>query len=367
MIECTQTGLVYRNPQPYLRAMHAWHPSLAALDDGHIVCAFDLGEAPESLDYRTYLAHSLDNGQTWGPPTRLFEDPTPGLTTHTVRIGRVGGNELVGFGARFYRDDPNEGLTNRKNMGFVRMDLISIESRDAGRNWSAPTTIRPPLVGPAFEICHAVVPLADGRWLAPTQTLPDWDGTTPNGVKAIALVSHDRGRTWSDSIDVIDGRTTGTIYFEQSLVPLPDGRLLAVAWAYDPQTQETLPTPYAISDDGQLFSPPRPTGLRGQTAKLLALADGRILCVYRRDDQRGLWANLSRLQGDAWVNLGELRLWDGAPSRGFGSTTSDMLSSLSFGYPGLVPLPTGEVLVVFWCDEDKVQVVRWFRLSVRAA
>ena len=65
-------------------------------------------------------------------------------------------------------------------------------------------------------------------------------------------------------------------------------RVLAVAWKHDPQAGENLPTPYTISNDGGLtFSPPRPTGLRGQTCKLLRLRDGRILSVYRRDDHPG--------------------------------------------------------------------------------
>ena len=34
----------------------------------------------------------------------------------------------------------------------------------------------------------------------------------------------------------MDGRAEGIIYWEQSLVQLPDSRLLAVTWAYDEKT-----------------------------------------------------------------------------------------------------------------------------------
>jgi sialidase-1 len=271
---------------------------------------------------------------------------------------------LVGLGARFYRDDPNQGLTNRANMGFVPMDLILLTSSDDGRAWFGPTRIETPLVGPAFEICHAVVELEDGRWLAPTQTWPDWHGRAPNGMKAIALVSHDQGRTWPESIDVMDGSDRGIIHFEQSLIQLNDGRLAAIAWAYDVKTKETLPNPYVISNDGLHFGESHGTGLHGQTAKLLTLHDGRILCVYRRHDKPGLWANLSVLEGDTWTNQSDLLLWNGARTGSGEENTSDMLSALSFGYPSLVQLPDRDVLVVFWCEEDKVQVVRWFRLVI---
>ena len=139
MIECINTGLVYRNPAPHLRAVHAWHPSLARLDNGELLAAFDLGQGAESLDYRTYLSRSRDNGQTWETPVRLFEDSVERRTTHSIRISRTFGGDLVGFGSRFYRDDPSVGLVNHTNLGYVPMDLLFLRSVDDGgkvrRHW----------------------------------------------------------------------------------------------------------------------------------------------------------------------------------------------------------------------------------------
>ena len=230
--------------------------------------------------------------------------------------------------------------------------------------WQGPSNVTTPLEGPAFEVCHAIVQLADRRWLAPTQTWPAWDGRSPHGWKAIALVSSDEGRTWPTFLTVFDASPERIIHFEQSLVQLADGRLLAVAWAYDPHTRATLPTPYAISADGKTFSVSRPTGLRGQTAKLLALRDGRILCVYRSDDRPGLWAQLARLDGDRWINLEEHALWVGESNSGRSMTTSDQLSSLKFGFPNMVELPGGNVKLVFWCVENGTHNIRWFDLAI---
>lgn len=367
MIQCENTGLVYANPQPHLKAVHAWHPSLALLDDGELLCAFDLGEAAESLDYCTYVARSSDGGVTWQPPQQLFQDNLTRKTTHTMRIAALRDGSLVGFGARFYRDDPTEGLTNRATLGFVPMDLILLRGDKSGHHWTGPTTITPPLDGPAFEICHNILELSDGRWLAPTQTWPAWDGRSPHGWKAIALVSNDRGQTWTDYLTVFAAPNEHTIHFEQSVVQLADGRLLAVSWAYDSQTRSTLPIPYALSSDGQSFAPSASTGLRGQTAKLVALHDGQVLCVYRRDDKPGLWAQLARMDGNLWVNLGELELWTGALSGRESRNTSDELSSLKFGFPSLLELPNGIIKVVFWCLENGSHVVRWFDLRITSS
>src|SRR4051794_16663374 len=119
IIECTATGLVYHNPKPYLRSVHAWHPTVVRMEDGTLVCAFDLGQAVESLDYGSYVARSSDGGRTWSPPVPLFIEIAKRLSTHAVRISRMRDNTVVGWGARFFRDEhPDEGLTNRANLGY---------------------------------------------------------------------------------------------------------------------------------------------------------------------------------------------------------------------------------------------------------
>ena len=364
MMTCIDTGLVYRNPAPNLRAVHAWHPSIARLESGELLAAFDLGQGAESLDYRTYISRSRDDGRTWDEPRPLFLDATQRRSTHSIRITRTKGGSLVGFGGRFYRDDPTVGLVNHTNLGYVPMDLLLLRSHDDGQSW-AEQVIQPPLIGPSFETCHAIVELTDGRWLAPTSTWRGWNGDEPNGMQAIALVSKDRGATWPDYLKIMNDYSRGVIYWEQSVVELPDQRLLAVSWAFQEQTGDTLPTPFAISNDGKSFSAPRLTGLHGQTAKLISLGDGRVLSVYRRHDRPGLWANVARIEGDDWINLAEMSLWQGATSGMTGTNSPGVeLSALKFGFPSLVQLPGGDIFIIFWCSENCINNVRWIRLRI---
>lgn len=365
MIKSVGSGIVYRNPKPYLKSVHAWHPSLIRISDTEWISTFDLAQAGESLDYHTCLSRSTDGGQSWSAPQPLFHDPVTRRSTHTVRTSAVADGTLIGFGARAYRDDAEEGLVNRANLGYVPMDLFLLRSSDAGKTWQGPQVVTAPLDGPAFEMCHRVIELTDGRWLWPTSTWRGWNGEEPHGMQAIALVSHDRGLTWPDSLRVIDQSDRGVISWEQGLTQLPDGRLVAIIWSFEEATGKSLPNLYAISQDGKTFSAPRENGMRGETAKLLTLADGRLLCIYRRLDKPGLWANLVRIEGDEWIHLEEICLWQGAVAGMTGArSNSDELGGLKFGFPSMVQQSDGRVLVVFWCVEECLHIIRWQQLEI---
>lgn len=365
MMKVKSTGLVYRNPKPFLRAVNAWHPSPVLMPDGTLVVSFDLGQAVESLDYRTYLSRSTDDGANWTPPVPVFTDSVRRRTSHSVRVGRAADGTLIAMGGRFYRDNPEEGLANRKNLGYTEMDVICLTSADQGRTWNGPHTVTTPLVGPAFETCHAPLELADGRWLWPTSTWRGWNGQEPNGMKAVAFVSHDRGRTWPEYLDLMDQYKQGLFSWEISLVQTADKRLLATVWAFDEPKGVTRGVFYTVSADGRTFSPPRDTGLAGETTKIQALDDGRIFCGYRGTEPPGLWGAIAQLKGDEWVTLERAPLWGASSTRMFGQGVStDELSNLKLGYPQSIRLPNGDIFLVFWCCEDGVYNIRWLRLTV---
>ncbi|MCY2968208.1 MAG: sialidase family protein, partial [Planctomycetota bacterium] len=240
-----------------------------------------------------------------------------------------------------------------------------IHSQTSGWTWSAPRRIDPPIAGPSFEICHRIVELTDGRWLAPTSTWKGWDGSAPNGMQAIALVSHDRGVTWPDYIPISNEYQRGIITWEVGLAELAGGQLAATLWRFDERQDVSLSSRFTVAEDGQRFMPPVDNGLQGETAKLTALADGRVLCLYRRLDRPGLWAELARIEGPRWIRECEAVVWQGPKSGLLGRTnSSDELSSLKFGYPSAIQLPDGDILALFWCVEESLHVIRWMRLRI---
>lgn len=365
-LQVVGTGLIYRNPQPHVKSIHAYFPSVVTLANGEMLAALVLGEAFEAVNLHTYLARSRDNGATWNLEGRLAPD-TPGrLTSDSSRLTAFPEGEIVAFIVRHDRTDhPDEGLTSTETLGFVPTELLLTRSTDFGQTWTEPRPITPPLVGPSFELCAPITPLADGRWLLPTSTWRDWDGNCPNGMKTLAFVSYDKGQTWPEYTDVFGTPERPVIHWESKIVALSDGRLLAAAWGYDEAAGKDLPNQYTVSTDGgATWTPPQSTGLLGQTGTPFVLAGDRILFVYRRIDCPGLWANIVRLDGARWINESETPLW-GSDVGGLTRHDANMaknFQALRFGAPCINAAPNGDLFVAFWGVEDCVSNIRWIRL-----
>ena len=364
MLECTETGLIYRNPKPHLRAVNAWHPILIVYPDGEILATYDLGQGAESMDYGRYKSWSTDGGRTWTEPASMFVDSVQ-PTSHSPRPTLLRDGTLVAMGPRVYRNDPEEGFINRTNFGFAPMDLILLRSTDRGHTWTEPEVVEPPLAGPAFEACHSPVELTDGRLVYPTALWRGWDGEAPDGMKAVALISNDGGLTWPDYVDLMDDYANGIVFFENSLVQLEDDRILVVAWVFHEESGISRPNMFIISDPSLNFAPPKPTGLKGETAKVIPLGGDRLLCAYRNAEEPGLWGAVVTVKGENWVIEENRPLWQGSASRMYGETaTATELSGLKFGYPNLNRLPDGDILLAFWCCEEEIYNIRYLRLKV---
>lgn len=370
-IECFDTGIIYKNPAPHVRSLHAYFPSLARFSDGELAVSFSLGQAFESADNRPFLYRSLDEGSSWAAVGAIPVEAEGRTTCAYCRLSVTRDDELVAAVMRYDRSRTEYGLCNEENLGFVETEFLISRSADRGRSWSKPKSMSPPLVGPSFELCCPVQILSDGRWLFPTSTWRGWDGTCPNGMKAVAFVSRDGGESWGEYLDVMADKESRVIYWESKIAELADGSLLAVAWTYDEKAAKDGPNSFALCEAGnKVFSEPKSTGLLGQTLTPIPLDDGRILSIYRRTDKQGLWANISRIENGLWINEDELHLWgtvQGSPENLI-SKQKNMVSNfnkLRFGAPSVVRLNDRDFFVAFWAVEDCVSVIRWFKIKMR--
>jgi len=360
------SGIVYRNPKAFLRSVHAYFPSVVEVGPGQLLAAVVLGEAFESVDSRVVLVRSEDNGATWREQGRL-RALRPGWS-ESCRLSRLSDGQIIALFPEYDRKDPEMGYTNPANMGFVPTRFLLYRSGDGGKTWTGGEAIAPPIEGPEFELCCPIAELSDGRLMLPTSTWRGWDGRCPNGMKAVALVSDDKGKSWPRYVDVMDGTSEQVIYWESKIVEMADGRLVAMAWTYDEGKGVDRNNSCAVSTDGgRSFGRPQLTDLQGQTPALLYLGGNRVFCAYRRMDKPGLWGATGEIGADGrWRTVRQDCLWNplaGGVGGKQAETMVEAFHALKLGAPHFVELSNGEVLLTFWCVEDCVSNIRWVRLG----
>lgn len=363
-----RTGLIYRNPKPHVFSKQAYFPSVVFLSDREMLASFAIGEAFEAANSDTYVVHSGDMGETWSEPVRMLPKDDKLIVSNYARVAALPDGSVIANIVRSHRESyAEEGLANPENLGFVPTDLMIARSKDSGSTWEGPFIIDPPLIGPSFEMCSPVVPLSDRRLLWPTSTWRGWDGYCPNGMKMVALVSHDNGKTWPEYINVMDRSQEKIIFWESKIIELSEGVLLAVAWAYDEGQGKDLPNQYTISNDGgRTWMAPSSTNILGETMSIVKSPDGKVLCVYRRMDKPGLWMTIVRLEDGRWINEKDIPLW-GAREISLTNKSDNMVqdfNELRFGAPCIMILPDKSVYIAFWCYEKMVSNIRWFKLEI---
>ena len=65
MIKIIDEGVLYRNPLPQLRSVHAYFPNILQLSDKEFFCAYSRGSAWVSVDIRGHKLRSVDGGKNW--------------------------------------------------------------------------------------------------------------------------------------------------------------------------------------------------------------------------------------------------------------------------------------------------------------
>lgn len=368
VIEVLATGIVFRGSADDGHFRNAHFPSVVELDGGRLMAAMDIGQRMTARDVRSYCCRSDDGGQTWSRPRLIFEpDQSDHPVTTSCRISRGPDGRLLGIAQLIDRSRPGEDLSNPQTDGSTPGQLAVIQSDDGGETWSGPTKINPPINWSTWELCSVILPLDADRWLLPTAIFPDWEGRSPLGVKALVMTSEDRGQSWPRSTDVFDFWDQKTTAWEQKQAVLSDGRILAVCWCFNYATKQDEPNRYTLSHDhGATYGTARDTPLQGQTCSILGLEDNHVLCVYRRLDKRGLWAHLARVEGDNWQPITDAAIWgtDVDAIAGGGDSSLRNLHKLQFGFPTLIRMASGDIFCVFWCVEDGLSVIRWYRLVV---
>ncbi|NLD87289.1 MAG: exo-alpha-sialidase [Clostridiales bacterium] len=359
-------SVVYDNPLPQLRSRQAAFPNLTQLRDGTILCAFQIGEAFESVDGASYLSRSTDGGRTWSVPNRMF----PCLevkVSESCKVTALSDGSIIAVGYRYYRQDPRKPIGNPETGGLLDDDVFISHSFDDGITWSEQEIIRCRW-GQHVEASAPITELHDGSLVTPITGFPDWDGNMTDTMCGRLLKSINGGKTWYDDTICMSFPSNKVTCYEQRACQLPDGRIVVIGWNEDTESGDRMNNHITVScNNGSTFSTPFDTGIRGQASSVLSIGGNRILSLHaiRRDtDKPGIYGYISNLSSDRWSTLDSFLLWEPSFPIMKDYRMAEIFSSLKFGQPGAIMLSDGSVLASFWYAEQGQYKIKVIKLSI---
>ena len=264
----------------YESDVHAAFPGAASMNSGELMVVFREGEAHVSPDGKILLCRSEDNGKNWSEPDTIISTARDCRDPSIVQL--KDGLVIVNFFQSRYD-------AQGKIIGAV--GCFTVRSFDNGETFTAPRMVQIPDVDWSAT-SDGILELNDGSLI-----LPVYGGREGETSSAIAVISHNGGETWEESV-VMAKDTTGQIHFQEpALIQLPDGKVLCMlrTAGADRFLYQTV-----SEDSGKTWSSPRSSGIQGQAAHLFLTKHGTLLCAYRDFWPRGVSFVRSYDWGRTW-------------------------------------------------------------------
>ncbi|MCE5249444.1 glycoside hydrolase [bacterium] len=372
MIHIVDQGILYRNPLPQLQPVHASFPFIIQISENEFLCTFRRGSAWESADGVICRLRSTDGGRTWIDEGVIWDgsgDDRP-YSYRTGAMTRLSDGTLLMTSCRFDRSDPEKPIYNPLTEGYLPVDAALFRSTDGGRTWSLPQSVSLP-EGEIGNPAGPVIELSDGRWLMPFETWKAYDDPHPARQRTVALFSGDRGKTWGDRTTIADGHEHGIVYWDSTIVPVEDGRLVSLLWTRNMKADKDLALHRTISDNnGATWSAPEPVGVMGHTTALVNIGGGCLCMLYslRAAEQPGIMVILSENEGKTWYCSTQVMIWDARGQSHVGTAARDRcladMATYAFGKPQAILTSDDDILAGFWCTVACVTHIRWCRLRI---
>jgi hypothetical protein len=323
------------------------------------------------------ICWSDDAGTTWSETGRPFQPPPSGATPGSFRtayITALPDDTLIAALCWVDDTDPTRPFFNEETEGLLDTKICLSRSVDGGRHWSpcelvdtAPIDDPAPLTGPILNLGSG----PEGDLLACQFELnKHYLDTTPWNHRSVLLLSRDGGRTWPEHVITSEVGDAGVFYWDQRPSVVGVGELVDLFWTFDRTTGDYLNIHARRSvNRGRDWSPLWDTGVPGQPAPAVRLADGRLVMVYvDRTAAPTIKVRTSDDDGHRWPAETERTLFAQRADRdlehpGDMQTAWNEMYDFALGLPTTALLPGGDVLVVFYAGRSGDETdIHWQRL-----
>ena len=369
-----ERGVVFSGEGRPARSSCAF-PDIAVLPDGRWLCGFRASPTKTgTVGQHAALAWSDDEGRTWSEPSAPFRprsiDGRPGLFRKAA-VSAVSPGRVLAALCWVDHSDPSLPFFNPETEGLLDTRLFLAESADGGETWTAPVLLSTspfdvptPLTGPVIE-------MADGSLACQFELNKPFNDTSPWRHASALMFSEDGGVTWGEPSVVVQDPTNRVFYWDQRPAVLSDGTALDLFWTYDTATATYRNiTACRSTDHGRTWSPLWDTGVPGQPAPPVSLADGTIAMVYvDRSGPPRIMLRLSEDGGVTWPSdtetaLHETRASQTEAKRNMQDAWEEMYA-FSIGLPATARCPNGDLLVVYYAGPHPDRTdIHWVRLAV---
>jgi len=344
------------------------------LHDGTLLCSFNAGPEKVSATDTVIIRRSTDDGATWHT---LF-DAFP-----TVHGGKPGSlcsgymtepepGRILAWLLWIDRSDPTLPLANPKTSGLLPVRCLLSESGDGGKSWCAPRHVDlAPCRGATST--DAIIHLDNGSLFAPFENWRDWDDAEGTQ-RAGAVISTDRGLTWSEPVVVASDPAQRLAYWDNRIAKDPStGQLVATFWTHDMKAGSDMNIHLSIGEsDGRTWSTPHDTGIAGQVTAPLPLGGGRLLCGYvHRHDPPSIRVILSDDMGRTWRTGEELVVFDssagtepGTSGPRLGAEYWEDMYRWTFGHPYPLLLDDSTVFMSFYGGDATSLSIHWVKIGL---
>jgi hypothetical protein len=289
----------------------AWRgdpPTLAVAHDGTVYVGWTARDGGAAHGSTLYLSASRDGGRSFGPPSKVNDDPKPGVHgMHSLAVAE-GGRVYVAW-----LDERNVAAPKPSAGGPVRMhsesnrEVFFTSSDDGGRTFTPNRRV-------AGEVCPccktALTAGAGGR------VYVGWRQVLPGDFRHIAVASsNDGGQSFSTAAVVSDDRweLKGCPVSGPALAAGADNSLRVVWYTAGEAGKPGLYWSES-QDGGRTFSPRQVlAGTDGRgTPALLKGEDGGLTAVWEGSDGESSAAMTARLGGDGRVTTAAVLAGGGA-------------------------------------------------------
>jgi len=325
---------------------------------------------------------SDDEGATWSEPIRPFSPirwgDVPG-SFRTAHVTTLADGDLLAALCWVDDTDPYKPFFNEETEGLLDARICLSRSTDEGESWSTAEFVETgalnvpvPLTGPILHLGGQ----ADRQRLAiQLETNKPYLDPQPWHHRSMLLHSSDSGRSWAEHVVTSDDPHRQIFYWDQRPAVLGEAELLNLFWTFDRVNGEYLNIHARRSENnGSDWSPLWDTGVPGQPAPAVRLADGQLVMVYvDRTTSPKIKLRTSTDNGLQWPLETELTLFAQETSKnltqpGDMQTAWNEMYDYALGLPTTTLLPDDDVLVVFYAGASgDATGIQWLRLRSESA